>query len=383
MPDLSLRVAGLEKSFDDNHVVRNLSLEIRTGEIFTLLGASGCGKSTTLRIIAGLETADAGVVEFNGRQWVDVRKGLFVPPQRRGIGMVFQNYAIWPHMTVFQHVAYPLRILRMEKQKIVRRVEEILNIVGLGGLQDRPAVMLSGGQQQRVAVARALAHEPDLLLFDEPFSNLDVNLREQLRIELKQIQMRLGLTIILVTHDQLDAFTLSDRIGVMRNGQIEQIDDGRVMYERPTNQFVREFVGRSVMLHGVLKSRDGVAATVAFGAGGSPGGGPDGGTDGLVAGDPVSVWMRPEDLRFGPDHAGASDAATLPGTITSAVFLGDRYGCGIGLDCGQEIWTYVPRALHPKPGDRMRLSVDPREGHITRRAELPGATGSGTPGPRG
>jgi ABC-type Fe3+/spermidine/putrescine transport system ATPase subunit len=233
-----------------------------------------------------------------------------------------------------------------------------------------------------VAVARALAHEPDLLLFDEPFSNLDVNLREQLRIELKQIQMRLGLTVVLVTHDQLDAFTLSDRIGVMRNGRIEQIDDGRVMYERPTNQFVREFVGRSVMLHGVLDSREGATAAVTFGTGGSLNIASEG-AEGLVKGDAVSVWMRPEDLQFGPERAGAPGAAALPGTISSAVFLGDRYGCAIALDCGQEIWTYVPRGLHPKPGDRIRMGVDPREGHITRRAASPGASGSGTPGPHG
>src|SRR6185503_13898028 len=257
-------------------------------------------------------------------------------------------YAIWPHMTVFQHVAYPMKIRKLGAQQIKQKVEEILNIVGLGGLEDRPAVLLSGGQQQRVAVARGIAHEPDLLLLDEPFSNLDVNLREQLRIELKQVQKRLGLTIILVTHDQLDAFTLSDRIGVMRNGQIEQIDDGRLIYERPNNQFVREFVGRSVMLHGILQSRDGGMAVVAFGDGSRVDVAAVNCPVGLSLGDAVGVWTRPEDLQVAPARDGDRPPGTLPGTVTSAVFLGEKYGCTIALDCGQAIWTYVQRAYHPQ-----------------------------------
>jgi ABC-type Fe3+/spermidine/putrescine transport system ATPase subunit len=363
-------LTGLNKSFGDNRVIRDLSLEVRSGEVFTLLGASGCGKSTTLRIIAGLETADAGVVAFKGTEWVNVANRVHVPPQRRGIGMVFQNYAIWPHMTVFQHVAYPMKIRKLGAQQIKQKVEEILNIVGLGGLEDRPAVLLSGGQQQRVAVARGIAHEPALLLLDEPFSNLDVNLREQLRIELKQVQKRLGLTIILVTHDQLDAFTLSDRIGVMRNGQIEQIDDGRLIYERPNNRFVREFVGRSVMLHGTLKSRDGAMAVVMLGDGSRVDVAAANCATGLSAGDAVSVWTRPEDLQVAPAQGSDGPPGTLSGTVTSAVFLGEKYGCAIALDCGQAIWTYVQRAYHPKRDDRVRLTLDPQCAHVAGGASM-------------
>jgi ABC-type Fe3+/spermidine/putrescine transport system ATPase subunit len=178
------------------------------------------------------------------------------------------------------------------------------------------------------------------------------------------VQKRLGLTIILVTHDQLDAFTLSDRIGVMRNGQIEQIDEGRLIYERPNNQFVREFVGRSVMLHGILKNRDGVMAVVEFGDGSRVDIAAANCATGLSPGDPVSVWTRPEDLHVASAQGSDGPPGALPGTVTSAVFLGDRYGCAIALDCGQAIWTYVQRAYHPKRDDRVRLALDPQCAHV-------------------
>src|SRR5581483_10188080 len=199
--------------------VEDLSLEVQQGEIFTLLGPSGCGKTTTLRIVAGLETPDEAAIFFKDRPIVITSKRLFVPPNKRNVGMVFQSYAIWPHMTVEENVAYPLKLRRVPRQEMRERVQKALELVGLSGLEKRPAPLLSGGQQQRVALARALVYEPSVLLLDEPFSNLDSKLREQMRVELKLLQRRVGVTVVLVTHDQLEALSLSDRMVVMNQGK--------------------------------------------------------------------------------------------------------------------------------------------------------------------
>lgn len=362
----TLRLELVDKHFDAQRVIEHLSLEIRIGEIFTLLGASGCGKTTTLRIIAGLERPSAGRVIFRDKTWVDVERKVFTPPQKRSIGMVFQSYAIWPHMTVFDHVAYPLRIAKMNRNEVEERVTQVLEIVGLTGFERRPAVQLSGGQQQRVAVARAVAHEPDLLLLDEPFSNLDVGLREQLRVELREIQRRLGVTVILVTHDQLDAFTLSDRIGIMRNGRIEQIDEGRQVYERPRNTFVREFVGNSVVFKGILADEterawrirlaDGTTVEVTRDQGGAT----------FEPGAPVCIWSRPEDLAVTVDTPDNDSRGKVRGLVERAVFLGNSYGCTIRLADGGDIWTYVPRVLHPRAGMSVLIEISPVAAQLVR-----------------
>jgi iron(III) transport system ATP-binding protein len=239
-----MSVAGLRKAFGRVQAVNEVSFEVRRGEFLTLLGPSGCGKSTTLRLIAGLERPDEGEIRVEGRLITSARRGVFTAPEKRGMGMVFQSYAVWPHMTVFENVAFPLRVRHRPASEVRKRVSQVLDIIGLAGLADRPAPDLSGGQQQRVALGRALVADPSLLLLDEPFSNLDARLREGMRVEMGQLQRRLGLTTIFVTHDQTEAMMLSDRIFVMNAGIVEQTGTPREVYEHPASRFVMDFLGR-------------------------------------------------------------------------------------------------------------------------------------------
>src|SRR5262245_10150054 len=255
----AVRLQGLSKTYEGNDVpaVDHLTLDIHDGEIVTLLGPSGCGKTTTLRIVAGLEIADAGTVHFGSRTIVDTLKKVCLTPEKRGIGMVFQSYAIWPHMTVEQNVAFPLKAQKVPRKQIAAQVEKALELVGMNGYQKRPGPLLSGGQQQRVALARALVNEPRVLLLDEPFSNLDAKLREQMRIELKLLQKRVQIAALFVTHDQVEALGLSDRIVVMRTGVVQQQGTSQTLYEAPANEFVRDFLGKTLLFNGVVSSVDG------------------------------------------------------------------------------------------------------------------------------
>jgi iron(III) transport system ATP-binding protein len=257
----TIRATGLVKTFGAVVAVKDLSFEAKAGEFLTLLGPSGCGKTTTLRLVAGLERPDRGEVYVGDRALSAAGSGLFVPPERRGMGMVFQSYAIWPHMTVFENVAFPLQELRVPRAEIRDRVMAILGTVGLGGLHARPAPMLSGGQQQRVALARALVSNPEVLLLDEPLSNLDARLREEMRFELRDMQAKLGITSIFVTHDQAEAMTLSDRIVVMNAGSIEQEGSPEEVYQRPSTRFVMDFLGRANHLPArIVRADDGSLA---------------------------------------------------------------------------------------------------------------------------
>jgi iron(III) transport system ATP-binding protein len=246
MPLLSLK--SLSKSFDKTAAVIDVSLEVERGEFFGLLGPSGCGKTTTLRMIAGLEQPDSGVIEFDGGDITTL------PAERRGFGMVFQNYALFPHLNVFQNVAFGLRARHRAKPEILERVKGALELVQLPGYEKRKVDELSGGQQQRVAIARAIAIEPALLLFDEPLSNLDVTLREETRGELRELVSRLGLTAVYVTHDQEEAFALCDRISVMAGGQILQTGKPRDLYEHPAQLSVGRFLGRNNLIRAVRLS---------------------------------------------------------------------------------------------------------------------------------
>jgi ABC-type Fe3+/spermidine/putrescine transport system ATPase subunit len=305
--------------------VRDLSLEIREGELFSLLGPSGCGKTTTLRILAGLERPDSGSIHFKSRPIVVVQDKLFVPPEKREVGMVFQSYAIWPHMTVEQNVAYPLKLRRMGRREIEAAVERMLDLVGLRDLAKQPAPLLSGGQQQRVALARALVYEPSLLLLDEPFSNLDSKLREQMRIEVKLLQARLKVTVLLVTHDQIEALSLSNRIAVMNEGSVLQVGRPRELYEYPENGFVRDFLGRTLVLHGAIRealSAGRVAITV-DGPGSCVVHGTLSPDDTCAVGDAVLFAVRPEDARLLlPGDARSGNVIT--GITETVLFVGDR-----------------------------------------------------------
>lgn len=239
----SVKISGLVRRFGDAVAVNGIDLEIKQGEFLTLLGPSGCGKTTTLRMIAGLDRSDGGRITLGDRVVDDAAAGVFVAPERRAIGMVFQSYAIWPHMSVFDNVAYPLVIRRRPRAEIRERVMESLRLVNLEKYADRPAPALSGGQQQRVAIARAIVFEPALLLMDEPLSNLDARLRDVMRLELRALQQRLGITTIYVTHDQDEAMSLSDRIVVMEGGNVLQQAQPEEMYRRPASRAVASFLG--------------------------------------------------------------------------------------------------------------------------------------------
>ncbi|MFC3205409.1 ABC transporter ATP-binding protein [Aquamicrobium soli] len=276
----------------DAPAIDNLSLSVPDGTIVTLLGESGCGKTSTLRSVAGLETPDSGEI-FIGGQAVFSGAGAVVPPYRRQIGMVFQSYAIWPHKTVFENVAYGLRSAKEPRTVVVERTTWALSTVGLGDFAQRSAALLSGGQQQRVALARALATRPRLLLLDEPLSNLDAKLREQMRFELRRILKDLGITAIYVTHDQEDAFVLSDMTALMNRGRIEQLGAPNDIYQRPATRFVAEFLGQSCRTEGVVRGLVGDRQMVDT---------PLGSLACLsartfAAGDKVIVYVRPEELQ--------------------------------------------------------------------------------------
>lgn len=239
-----IRVEGVSKGYASHHVLNDLDLTIKKGECFTLLGPSGCGKTALLRLIAGFETPDAGKIYIDGVLVSDPENKEEIPPENRGLGVVFQDYAVWPHMTVFENIAYPLKIAKQTKEEMTTAVMEMIDIVGLTGLDKRLPSELSGGQQQRVALARALVSKPSLLLLDEPLSNLDANLREEMRFEIKELQRKLGVSVLYVTHDQEIGLAISDRVAIMNDeGIIQQIGTPYEIFEQPVNPFVFKFMG--------------------------------------------------------------------------------------------------------------------------------------------
>ena len=244
-----ITIDHVTKQFGDTVVLREFTDEFKEGEFITLLGPSGCGKTTMLRMIAGFEKPSSGEIRIDGD--LVSSRDVLVPPEERGIGMVFQSYAVWPHMNVFDNVAYPLKIRKRPKEEIREKVERILEIVHLSRFAQRMPSELSGGQQQRVALGRALVAEPRVLLLDEPLSNLDAVLRERMRFEIKEIQKKLGINVVYVTHDQSEAMTMSDRFFVINSGIIQQVDSPVNIYRKPKNQFVADFVGKVNFLKGV------------------------------------------------------------------------------------------------------------------------------------
>lgn len=325
--------------------VDRLSLEINDGEIVALLGPSGCGKSTVLRIISGFEVPDEGSVLLSGN--VVAGPGAWVQPERRNVGMVFQDYPLFPHKTVAQNVAFGLH--RLSKKEAARRTEEVLTHVGLAHLHSRYPHQLSGGQQQRVALAQAIAPRPQVLLLDEPFSNLDATLRQELRIEVRRILKEAGTTAIMVTHDQKEAFAVADRVGVMNEGRIEQVGPPAELYGRPKTRFVAKFLGHSAILEGVVRQD---ANEVLTDLGSVPC------AQGLAqSGENVTVSLRPDSLVVDP-------GGPFAGRVISAIHEGHVVELAVQMPCGAgyiTLKTYVPPEMDIREGDRLRFAIAPEK----------------------
>jgi spermidine/putrescine ABC transporter ATP-binding subunit len=347
-----LRLENLFKQFGKTVAVDHINLDIEDGEILTMLGPSGCGKTTTLRCIAGF------TIPNNGNIFLGSRNVTGLPPEKREIGFVFQNYALWPHMTVFDNLAFGLRLQRIPKSAIKSKVENVLDLVRLGGFAERYPRQLSGGQQQRIALARALVIEPSVLLFDEPLSNLDAQLREEMRFEIRELQKKLGITAVYVTHDQAEALALSDRIAVMNKGIITQIGTPEQIYSRPSNRFVAGFIGLSSFVEGTVVQVNRTTGYAVVSNGGEanirvP-------AQNLRENQKVTIAIRPEYITMQPNPTTPvpDNANVLQGEVIRAAYLGDVIDYRIGL--GQwvlRVHTEAEKVLHP--GDKVQLIIPP------------------------
>jgi iron(III) transport system ATP-binding protein len=336
---------------------RDVSFDVPRGALFTLLGPSGCGKTTTLRAIAGLERPHRGEIEADGRIVYSAAKGVFVAPNRRNFGMVFQSYAIWPHMNVFQNAAFPLQVgrRRLGRKEIEARVIRVLGAVALDHLADRAATKLSGGQQQRLALARALVMEPTLLLLDEPLSNLDAKLRERMRFELKRLQHELRITTVYVTHDQSEALALSHEIAVMNEGRIVQIGSPSDIYQRPRDRFVADFIGMTNLFDAAVIAAD--ARTGRCRVGTALGELQAQGDGGLSRNDAVVVSVRPEDVELFEQPPERADGDNLcRGTIDAKVFLGDTFDFQVKVGDRMLLARAHP-SLHAPVGATIHLRI--------------------------
>lgn len=345
---MDIRVDGLTLRYGDAVAVRDLDLTVGDGESLVLLGESGCGKTSTMRCIAGLERPSTGRISVGGEVLFDSARGIDRPPHKRNIGMVFQSYAIWPHMTVFDNVAFPLTMQRTAKAEIARRVGETLELVGLAGFADRGASLLSGGQMQRVALARSVVMQPSVMLLDEPLSNLDARLRHRLRGDLRELQTRLGLTSVYVTHDQEEALALADRIAMMQHGRIVQIGRPNEIYAKPMSASIADFLGVGNILpvealgpSGVRIAETGVMLSVA----------PYDGAGELKA------CIRGEDIAIGDDIAAGMNV--LEGKLLTKEFLGASatYRVAIAEGAELDIIGSKHRQLCAEPGDTVRVGI--------------------------
>jgi ABC-type Fe3+/spermidine/putrescine transport system ATPase subunit len=350
-----LSLIGLGKSFGRVPAVTDVSLSLRAGEFVSLLGPSGCGKTTTLRMIAGFMKPTAGRIEVNG-QVISSPSGVLAP-EKRGMSMIFQSYAIWPNMTVGENVAFGLKLRKLSAAVVTERVNRILDVVHLRALRDRYPAELSGGQQQRVALARAIVIEPEVLLLDEPLSNLDANLRDEMRSEIRRLHDQYRITTVYVTHDQAEAMVTSDRIVVMNHGRIEQVDDPVTLYRAPKSRFVAGFIGRTNLLDG---RRDG--DRIVFSGFSVPSGG--------VAGDGASFSVRPQNIVLRRD--GQSPGAwRVPGRLEERAYLGEYWEYTVRA-AGSEILLRVnapPDDMH-SVGEEVWMEIDP-----ARVAPVPGPEG--------
>ena len=347
-----IELKNISKSFDGQKVLDNINLYINDNEFLTLLGPSGCGKTTTLRIIGGFETADEGDVIFLGDRINDV------PPYKRSVNTVFQRYALFPHLNVFENVAFPLREKRVPKAEINERVHEMLKLVALSGFEKRSVSSLSGGQQQRVAIARALVSRPKVLLLDEPLAALDLKLRKDMQQELKKIQKATGITFIFVTHDQEEALSMSDTVVVMSEGRIQQIGRPIDIYNEPKNAFVADFIGESNILDGVmLRDRRVSFAGHVF----------DCVDSGFEPKEPVDVVVRPEDVDIVPEEKGM-----LKGVVTSVTFLGVHYEIIVDI---QGFKWMIQTTDFVDVDEHIGLHIEPDAIHIMKKSEYSGMFG--------
>ena len=349
-----IEIKDLCKSFDGTKVLKNITFYIRNNEFITLLGPSGCGKSTTLRIIAGFETADSGIVNFEGK---DLKS---VPANKRNINTVFQRYALFPHLNVFDNVAFGLKIKKVNKQEIRERVNKALATVGLADYGDRYIDQLSGGQMQRVAIARAIVNRPRILLLDEPLGALDLKMRKEMQIELKEMQRELGITFVYVTHDQEEALTMSDTIIVMKDDIIQQIGTPIDIYNEPKNAYVADFIGESNIVAGTMKKDNEVTLSSGITFACVDPLFPEF-TEGIA--NLVDVVIRPEDFYVAEEAEGR-----INGVVESLIFKGVHYEMIVKSDDGIE---WLVQNVDPfKVGSRVGLYVDPDDIQIMRRSEL-------------
>ena len=354
---MEIRISNLSKNYfsDGKRIAALASVDVTipAKQIFTLLGPSGCGKTTLLRCIVGLEVPDTGEIAIGDEIVFSRERNVFVPPERRGLNMVFQSYAIWPHMTVFANVAYPLEVRGLPNEEIRRRVEGTLKFVQLAGFEGRPATRLSGGQQQRVALARALVAEPKVILFDEPLSNLDAKLREETRKELREFLTTLKITAVYVTHDRLEALSLSDTVAVMKDGRIVEIGTPRQIYFDSDRRFVADFIGRANLVEGSVSAAPEAVTVVesSFGA--------------IVCrkeadvstGTAVAVCIRPEFIQILPGDAGGRPNV-FRGRVESLLFVGDA--CEGEIRVGSALLVArLAATAGVKEGDEVLLHVDP------------------------
>lgn len=365
---IEVRLDHIVKAFDTTIAVNDVSLEIKGGELFFLLGPSGCGKTTCLRILAGFYQPDSGELMFGDR------KMSRVPPHKRNTGMVFQNYALWPHMTVFENVEYGLSLRKIDKTIRKEKVREVLDVVQMPEYADRPVNKLSGGQQQRIALARALVVEPDVLLLDEPLSNLDAKLRLEMRQEIKRIHSQAGATAVYVTHDQQEAIHLADRMAIMKDGSIIQVGTPREIYRFPTNPFVASFIGETNFINGKIQSLSNGTAQIEteIGVLRSTTIYHD-----FTKGEAVVCCIRPESIHF--DEAVAETASNrLSATVLNATYLGriEEYHLALADELTVKAVLYNPRTHGNNVGDTLSLSINtedviplPAEAHYSDEAE--------------
>lgn len=344
MADEIIRLVNVTKEYDGNKALKSINLYIRRNEFLTLLGPSGCGKTTTLRIVGGFETCTEGDIIFEGRKINDV------PPFKRKLNTVFQKYALFPHMNVYENIAFGLKIKKMDKKAIDKKVEEMLELVNLPKYQRRSVDSLSGGQQQRVAIARALVNEPQVLLLDEPLGALDLKLRKDMQTELKNIQKRLGITFVYVTHDQEEALTMSDTIVVMKSGTIQQIGTPTDVYNEPRNAFVADFIGESNIIEGKMLED----CLVEF-----AGRKFECVDRGFASNEAVDVVIRPEDVKIVPEQEGM-----LSGEVLSVVFKGVHYEMII-LSGGIK-WMVHSTVMEPE-NSKVGFGIFPADIHIMKK----------------